>query len=128
MHPTETRSQFIELRAQGYSQRKAADQLGIHRSTALEWDRQYDMEIQNLRSYEMEALQEQFLPSCADEMAFLAEELKRVNAELRTRDYDYEPTAFLANRQSTILARMDKLRVKPKLAPPQQNAEPPKPE
>jgi transposase len=128
MYPVETRSQFIELRAQGFSLRKAAEQLGVHRNTALEWDQQYQTEIHNLRSYEMEALQEQFLPACVEEMALLSEELKRINAELSTRDYGAEPTWLLANRQSMILARMDKLRLKPKPLAPLQNPDPPKSE
>jgi hypothetical protein len=113
MYSTDITDQFIELRAQNVSQRRAADKLGIHRSTALEWDAKYAEEIAELRAYEMEALQEQFIPSAAEEMAFLSEELKRLNAELRTRDFDYEPTTFLANRQASILARLDKLKVKP---------------
>ncbi len=113
MYPIEIINQFIELRAQHISQRRAAEKLGINRSTAIEWDDKYADQIAALRAYELEAIQEQFIPSAAEEMAFLSEELKRLNAELRTRDYDHEPTAFLANRQSSILARMDKLKVKP---------------
>src|SRR5688572_2687413 len=113
MYSTDIINQFIELRARNISQRRAAEKLGIHRSTALEWDAKYEDRIEELRAYELEAIQEQFIPSAAEEMAFLSEELKRLNAELRTRDYDYEPTTFLANRQASILARLDKLKVKP---------------
>jgi len=113
MYFTEVINQFIELRAQNISQRRAAEKLGIHRSTALEWDAKYEDRIEELRAYELEAIQEQFIPSAAEEMAFLGEELKRLNAELRTRDFDYEATTFLANRQASILARLDKLKVKP---------------
>src|SRR5687767_3675134 len=105
MYSTALHAKFIEQRAQNFSLRKIAGELGIDRNTAQDWGRKFKTEIENLRAYEMEAIQEQFLPSYADEMAFLSEELKRVNAELRTRDYDYEPTTFLANRQSTLLAR-----------------------
>jgi transposase len=113
MYPAETINQFIELRAQNISQRRAAEKLGINRSTVIAWDIKYEDKIAELRAYEMEAIQEQFIPSAAEEMAFLGEELKRLNAELRTRDFDYEATTFLANRQSSILARLDKLKVKP---------------
>jgi transposase len=125
MHPTDIRGKFIELRAQGLSLRNIAGQLGIDRNTACDWSRKYRTEIQNLRAFELEAIQEQFLPSYAEEMAFLGEELKRINTELRTRDYDYESTAFLANRQSTILARIDKKRVLPVIEPEPENPEPP---
>jgi hypothetical protein len=128
MYSTELRGKFIELRAQGFSLRNIAGQLGIDRNTAFDWSRKYRTQIENRRTFEFEAIQEQFLPGYAEELAFLGEELKRVNAELRTRDYDYESTAFLANRQSMLLARIDKRRVLPSIEPepedPQTPAEP----
>jgi transposase len=125
VYPTDLRGKFIELRAQGFSLRNIAGQLGIDRNTAFDWSRKYKTEIQNLRAFELEAIQEQFLPSYAEEMALLGEELKRINTELRTRDYDYESTAFLANRQSTILARIDKKRVLPPVEAVSEDPEPP---
>ncbi len=125
MHTIETRTKFIELRAKGHSQRKAAERLGIDRSTALEWDQKHREEIQNGRAYEMEAMQEEFLPAYEEELLAISHELRAINDELRKRDPRVEPTWFLANRQSMLLARMDKLCLKAKFAPSRQNSEPP---
>jgi transposase len=113
MYPPETHARFIELRAKGCSQRKAAEELGIHRSTALEWDRQDRSEIENLRHYEMEALQELLLPSHAEELTFLSEELNYINAMLKRNDYNVgSRTEQVWRRQMAILQRIDKLRLK----------------
>ena len=63
------------------------------------------------------------MPKYEQELTELAEEYKRVTAELRTRDYDYEPTAYLANRQFALLSRMDKKRIPPRFNPPKPSAE-----
>ena len=110
MHSQDTISKFIELRAQNISIRNIAEQIGVHRNTLLEWQHKYAEQIGNLRAVEFEAIQERVLPKYEHELTELAEEYKRVVAELRTRDYDFESTGFLANRQFTLLSRMDKLR------------------
>ena len=123
MHSQDTINKFIELRAQNISIRNIADQIGAHRNTLLQWQQKYAGEIDNLRAIELEAIQERVLPKYEQELAELAEEYKRVTAELRTRDYDFESTAFLANRQFTLLSRMDKLRVLPRITPPKETSE-----
>ena len=128
MHSTETHTQYIELRAKGHSQRKAAERLGIDRSTALEWDQKHRSEIQNRRAYEMEGMQEEFLPAYEEELLFLSRELNSINDELRKRDPRHEPTWLLTSRQTTLLARMDKLRLRSKFAPSLPNPELPKSE
>jgi transposase len=128
VYPPETHAKFIELRAKGRSQRKAAEELGIHRSTALEWDHQYRGEIEDLRRYEMEALQENLLPSYAEEMAFLSEELKCINGTLKGRNYDSQRAEKVWRRQMAILERLDKLRLKYQPLPPPQPPKPQKPQ
>ncbi len=123
MHSQDTINKFIELRAQNISIRNIADQIGVHRNTLLQWQHKYADEIDNLRLIELEAIQERLLPKYEQELTELAEEYKRVTAELRTRDYDFEPTAFLANRQFTLLSRIDKLRVLPRITPPKETSE-----
>jgi transcriptional regulator with XRE-family HTH domain len=95
MYSQDIINKFIELRAQNISVRKIAEQIGVHRNTLLQWEHKYAEEIQNLRVLELEAIQERLLPSYEQQLTELAEEYKRVVAELRTRDVDYEPTPTL---------------------------------
>src|SRR5688572_29455670 len=111
MHSNETRDKFIELRAQNISLRKIADQLGVHRNTLLQWDQEYRDHIDHLRLVELEALQERILPKYEQELTDVAEEYRRVTAELRTRECSHQPTALLARRQLALLSQMNKMRL-----------------
>src|SRR5688572_24594721 len=110
MYSEEIRNKFIELRAQNISLRQIADQLGVHRNTLMEWDREFFCEILRLRRAEREALLERILPKPERQLTDIVEEYDRVTAQLRKRDYDDATIAFLARRQSTLLALMDKMR------------------
>ena len=88
MYSNDVHDKFIEFRAQNISIRNIAEQLGVHRNTLLDWEQKYREEIDNLRAIELEAIQESVLPKYEQELTELAEEYKRVTAELRTRDYD----------------------------------------
>src|SRR5258705_4599580 len=126
MHALDSRTQFSELRAKRHSLRKTAEQLDVHRNTAFLWDQECRTEIQNLRSYEMEAAQEQYLLTYEEELLLLSQELNSINAELRKRDCRHEPTWLLVNRQCMLLARIDKLRLK-STPPPPPSQKPPTP-
>jgi hypothetical protein len=63
--------------------------------TAHTWSAEFTVEIQKLRAIEMEAIQERVLSSYEQDLTYLAEELKRVQQELRERDYGYCDTQQL---------------------------------
>jgi len=86
MHSPETRQKFVERRAQGWSLVRIASELGVARSTLIEWSRQLRFEIQNQRAIELDDLRNRLLGSCASRAAVLAEKLGRVEEELRQRD------------------------------------------
>ena len=123
MHNQDTINQFIELRARNISIRNIAGQIGVHRNTLLQWQHNYAEEIDNLRAVELEAIQERVLPKYEEQLTELAEDYKRVTEVLRGRDYGYESCGFLAWRQFTLLSRMDKMRVLPRLATPKRAPE-----
>jgi hypothetical protein len=108
MHSTETRQKFIVLRAKNRGLCGIAEELGISSSTAQTWDSLFQDEIAQLRVMEIEAIRESVLPNYRQELSYLADELKRVQAELRERDYGYVNTDQLYWYQSHLLARIDK--------------------
>jgi transposase-like protein len=116
MHSTETRQKFIVLRAKNRGLCGIAEELGISPGTAYTWDSQFQDEIAQLRAMEIEAIRERTLPSYQQELSYLAEELKRVQAILRERDYGYVNTDQLYWYQSHLLSRID--RKCPPLPPP----------
>jgi transposase len=124
MHTQHTINQFIELRAQNISIRNIADQIGVHRNTLLQWQQKYADEIDNLRAVELEAIQERVLPKYEEQLTELVADYKRVTEVLRNRDYGYESCGFLAWRQFSLLSRIDKMRILPRMTPPKQPDEP----
>ena len=119
MHSTETHQKFIVLRAKNRGLCGIAEELGISSSTAYTWDSEFQDEIAQLRAMEIEAIRERILPSYQQELSYLAEELKRVQAILRERDYGYVNTDQLYWYQSHLLARID--RKCPPLPPPKRS-------
>ena len=86
MHTPETRQKFVERRAQGWSLVRIASELGVARSTLIEWSRQLRFEIQNQLAIEMDELRTRLLGHRQARASGLAEKLARVEDELRQRD------------------------------------------
>ena len=108
MHPNETKDEFIQLRAKGWSCHRIAEHLDISKSTAHLWGAEFADEIQTLRAIELEAIQERLLASYEQDLTYLADELKRVQQVLRQRDYGYVDTPQLYWYQGALMARIDK--------------------
>jgi transposase len=108
MHSHQTKDQFIELRAKGISLDDIIKQLPISKGTAVAWSTRFNARIQRLRAIELQAIQERILSSYEQDLAWLAEELKRVQQILRERDYGYVDTQHLYWYQGALMARIDK--------------------
>jgi hypothetical protein len=86
MHTPETRQKFVELRAQGWSFVRLAAELGVAKSTLIEWSRQFRFELQNQSAIELDDLKNRLLGHRQHRAGVLAEKLAAVEAELRKRD------------------------------------------
>jgi hypothetical protein len=121
MHDTETKEKFIVLRAKGRGLCRIAEELGVSSGTTHTWDTQFQDEIAKLRALEIEAIRERVLPDYEQELTYLADEVKRVQAELRSRDYGYVDTPQLHWYQGALFARIDK-KCPPLTPPPAKDA------
>ncbi len=95
MHTNKTRSQFLELRAQGWSLARIAAQIRVSKTTLLDWNRQLADEIHTLRALEREALHEKILSSHQDDLGRLAKLHDAVEQELASRKLNEVPTEKL---------------------------------
>ena len=86
MHTPETRQKFVERRAQGWSLIRISSELGVARSTLIEWSRQLRFDIQNQLAIELDDLRNRLLGPRQARASGLAEKLSRVEEELRKRD------------------------------------------
>ncbi len=86
MHDEKTVERFIELRSQGWPFARIATELNVSKPTLINWSRKHQFQIQNLRAVELEALADKWLSSVSDRLNSLGEQLRKVEAELATRD------------------------------------------
>jgi transposase len=108
MHTQETHQKFIERRAQGWSFVRIASELGVAKSTLIDWSRKFRFEINNQRALEMDELQSRVLGTCQSRIATLAEKLARVEEELRKRDLAQVPTARLYSLSDALRRQIER--------------------
>ena len=102
MHSPEVRQKFIERRAQGWSLARLASELGVARSTLIEWSRQLRFELQNQTAIELDDLQNRLLGPRQHRATVLAEKLALIEAELKKRDLAQVSTAQLFDLSAAL--------------------------
>ena len=60
MKTTDTKEQFINLRAKGLSYAKISDELKVSRKTLVDWNNSLREEVANRKALELEALFEKY--------------------------------------------------------------------
>ena len=113
MHNTDAKSQFIELRAKGWSLARIAAHLNVCPRTLVDWNRQSQTEIRALRAVELEALQEKVLATHEQE---LTQHLQRLEEEMVKRELQFVDTKVLYRLSSLVRAEIRKVRLEPELA------------
>jgi len=86
MKDIDTKERFILLRAQGRSFKSIAEQLKVSKQTLINWSKEFESEISNLRAIELEALQEKFYLSREKRIELFGERLQAMRDELGKRD------------------------------------------
>lgn len=95
MSDIKKQEQFIELRAMGVSFAKISEQLKISKPTLIQWGKDFELDIRNLRTIEQEALREKYLITKEKRIEMLGESLDKVKQELAKRDFSEIPTEKL---------------------------------
>ncbi len=81
----ELKDQFIELRAKGWSYERIAKKLKVSKATLSNWRAELELEIASLRAMELEALYERYFMAKEGRIKLLGEQLKAIQAELKSR-------------------------------------------
>ena len=108
MKDSETVQKFIELRSAGVSFARIAEQLGVAKSTLINWSREHQHLIQNLRAIEWEDFVDRTLASKQERLKALSEQLCRLDAELARRDLASIPTPRLQGMAEQLRRRLDR--------------------
>jgi hypothetical protein len=108
MYDADTKNQFLELRAKGWSLSRIAERLNVAQRTLVDWNRQEREQIRTLRAIEWEALQEKILATREQELVRLKTELDRLEAELAKRTVEYVSTENLYRLSALVRAELRK--------------------
>lgn len=95
MLTNDIKNQFVELRAKGLSYDKIAQELQVTKQTLINWSKDYQYDILNLRRIEKEALFERLELTEKTRLERLSEILKKTYGELMNRDLSKLPTEKL---------------------------------
>ncbi len=107
MHTEQTKTDFVKLRAQGWSFSRISAQLRVSKPTLIAWNRQCQSRLQSPRAVELKALQESLLP----EEEFLRSTLflRAIEQELAARALRDIPTAQLHRYAALLRDRLNEL-------------------
>lgn len=86
MEAIEQKEKFIELRAKGYSFDKIAKELGRAKQTLIDWSKELEEEIANLKALELEALYEKYYLHKENRLQTFGELLGKIKKEIEKRN------------------------------------------
>lgn len=109
MHTPETRQKFVERRAQGWSLTRIATELGVAKSTLVEWSRLLRFEIQNQSAIELDDLRHRLLGQRQHQAGRIAERLAKVEEELRKRDLSTISTHSLFSISASLRRELEQV-------------------
>jgi hypothetical protein len=116
MHSDETKKHFIELSAQGYNVPDLMQKLGIGRSTAFAWQREFQSRIHNLRIVRYQAAQDRLLGPYEERLKAALDRLRKYEQELDSRHLRYACVSELQALINDARKQVDKLCVLPVFA------------
>jgi len=82
---TEQKEKFVELRAKNLSFDKIAKKLNVSKPTLIEWSQELNQEIANLKTIELEALQEKYYMQKKQKIKLYGKQLEKIKEELEAR-------------------------------------------
>jgi IS30 family transposase len=106
MNSRAKRRRLIELRGQGVSYVKIAEEIGSSRSTVIRWSLELDVHIKNAVNLEFENLKEEYLVTRDHQIKMLATQLNNVAQELVKRDLSKVPAQKLMEMQTHLRKEM----------------------
>lgn len=86
MKPTEKKTEFIRLRAEGRSLRAIAEEIGVSKSTLSEWEKKLRAEVDRLRAENLEELYSSYGMAKEARIRRLGDTLRRIDTALDAVD------------------------------------------
>lgn len=86
MKDTNTKEQFLSMRAEGLSYQAIADELRVSRQTLIHWGKELQSDIKNFKAIRLDAMYEQYSLTKEARIKLIGEHIEKVRTELSSRD------------------------------------------
>ena len=93
----ELKQKFIEMRAKDISYNKISKQLGVSKQTLINWSKEFNIEISNLKAIEHESLIERYRLKEESSFKQLSDFISKIEEELGRRELKDVPTEKIFN-------------------------------
>ena len=93
----ELKQRFIEMRAKDISYDKISKELGVSKQTLINWSKEFNIEISNLKAIEHESLIEKYRLKEESSFKQLSDFISKIEAELGRRELKDVPTEKIFN-------------------------------
>jgi len=115
MHSTETINQFLNLRLQGWSFARIADQLHVSKPTLLDWNRKFHSKLDSMKAHQQQPAQETAQASDEEKLENLRLFYTALRQELISRTLESLSTEEIEAFATDIERQIDKLAGKEKV-------------
>jgi intein-encoded DNA endonuclease-like protein len=95
MENQKTKEQFIQLRAQGVSYSNISKEIGKSKQTLIDWGKELEEQIRNLKAIELEAIYEKYFLLKEARLQSFGIVTQRIRQEIESRDFSDIPTEKL---------------------------------
>ncbi len=95
MENQKTKEQLIQLRAQGVSYSNISKEIGKSKQTLIDWGKELEEEIRNLKAIELEAIYEKYFLLKEARLQSFGIITQRIRKEIESRDLSDIPTEKL---------------------------------
>ncbi|HLD51000.1 hypothetical protein A3K34_02300 [candidate division WWE3 bacterium RIFOXYC1_FULL_40_10] len=85
MENIEIKQKFVELRAKGNSFQKIADELGVTKQTLINWSKDLQTDIRNMKALELDSLLTKYKMTQECQIELYGELLEKITAEVKSR-------------------------------------------
>ena len=93
----ELKQRFIEMRAKDISYDKISKELGVSKQTLINWSKEFNIEISNLKAIEHESLIERYRLKEESSFKQLSDFISKIEEELGRRELKDVPTEKIFN-------------------------------
>jgi DNA-binding XRE family transcriptional regulator len=123
MKPQNTKERFIELRAKGLSFDKIAKDLKLSKQTLIDWSKELQSEIANLKALELDTLYEEYYLLKENRLQTFGTMLNKIKKEVESRDLSEVPTDKLLDLFLKYNSQLKEELIEPTFKSPQEIAE-----